>query len=138
MIEEVYRSDLTAPALAEVDTLEFLLPRLDASSGRCNCRRGSFVCLAVFWISDWIGSCVAILDLAGYLLDISLFGWVVVVVDVACQLWAWGISGWPPPRILGELQYPMRSSFATAFTGYLSGDSRSSSERSSHLLRLKQ
>ena len=43
---------------------------------------------------------IAILDLAGYILDVGSLGWVVVVADFACELRAWRVFGRPPAQFL--------------------------------------
>ena len=63
-------------------------------------RRRPCVRSAIFRVIYRPGRGVTFLKLAGYILDVGVFGRRVATAHLASKLWAWGVLGRSPARVL--------------------------------------
>ena len=133
MIENVDRPNLAASARADVETFDSSYLHWTPILA------GAIVAAALSFVLLSFGSAIglAVASPSSTWRDTS---WTLALLGglwlLLTSLASFGLGGYLAGRLResGKLQYPTRSSFATAFTVYLSGDSRSSLERSWHLL----
>ena len=118
MIDQPYRADLSAPAPAGLATAgPPPLSALDSGPGGRHRGGGSLLCLALVRFGDRLGSRVAVLQLAGYLVGIGASRRLMVVADGARELRTWRIFGRATAEPLGALRSPTRWNFVTAIHG---------------------